>query len=122
VGEFLCCGGIIMVKTKMNEIKEDWMKKKSIVWKGGVIGAVFGLLIIFINFFSLALEFITLSEVTGLLMVPSALLVLFIFGECSGGLGCLIYLLFFYIFTPISYGLLGLLIGFIISLIKRKKK
>jgi hypothetical protein len=119
VGEFLCCGGIIM-----NKLKKYW-KKKSLVWKGGVIGAVFGLFVVILNlFFGIIIDSFLIREITGIIMAPPSFLLVAIFSKiCTeDNILCLIVMVLFHPFVVLFYWLLGLLIGFIINLIRRKKK
>ncbi len=104
----------------MEKLKEN--KSKGYVWKGGLIGFVFGLIIVIISY--LKLSFIEnssfLLKILKLFYLPS----LYFIDLTSGwdqGLASLLLILPALLLPIVLCGLLGLLIGWIINIIKNKK-
>ena len=104
----------------MKKIKKYW--KKSYAWKGAIIGGSFGVLVLLINIISLKAGIFQLTDLTGILMVPSAFFTILITRGCNNNLGCLPLIFFsLYLMTPVMYSLIGFLVGWIIEKIRKKK-
>ncbi len=105
----------------MKNINKFW--KKSLGNKGVIIGTVFGLLVMAINF-SNAIGIIrlkTLYELTGFLMRPIVYIIFNVFKECNDIL-CFMLIIPIYLLVPVLYGLIGFLIGYLIEKIRHNKK
>jgi hypothetical protein len=96
----------------MNNIKKFWEKLN--YWqKGGVVGAIFGLIILLL-IWKLAIEPFTLSnEVAKILVGVPTFLALFIPVESE-------LTIYVFVLGIVFYSLIGILIGLIIGKVKRK--
>ncbi len=109
------------MKQQKNKIKER-VKSKGYVWKGGLIGFMFGLIVIIISY--LKISFIEnssfLLKIFKLFYLPSLYFSDLTSGGDQGLAGLL--LIFPALLLPIILcGLLGFLIGWIVKLVKDKK-
>ena len=102
----------------MKKLKKCWNKRYRC--RGALIGIIFGLLIVCVNFI-FGLNNVMVGKISGVFMYPIIVFILELFKNCESFL-CLLIMFPIYLGVLVFYGLIGYLIGLMIEKMKKGAK